>query len=140
MNSFETFVDVRFAHCDPAGIVFFPRYFEMLNGVVEDWFSGPLALPFSLMHGEMGCGIPTVHLDTTFERASRLGDRLRFTLTAQRIGASSCVLNHVAQSGGQVCVRFKQTIAWVNLAQMKAHPWPESVRARMQDFLAPSGD
>ena len=25
---------VRFQHCDPAGIVFYPRYFEMLNSVV----------------------------------------------------------------------------------------------------------
>ena len=27
-------VPVRFSHCDPAGIVYFPRYFDMINGVV----------------------------------------------------------------------------------------------------------
>ena len=34
---------VRFGHCDPAGIVFYPRYFEMLNALVEDWISEGLA-------------------------------------------------------------------------------------------------
>ena len=32
---FERNKRVRFAHCDPAGIVFYPRYFEMLNELVE---------------------------------------------------------------------------------------------------------
>ena len=41
---------VRFADCDAAGIVFFPRYFEMLNGVVEDWFAGPLGASFRELH------------------------------------------------------------------------------------------
>ena len=27
---------VRFQHCDPAGIVFYPRYFEMLNTTIEE--------------------------------------------------------------------------------------------------------
>ena len=37
-------VPVRFSHCDPASIVYFPRYFDMINGVVEDWFAGALGL------------------------------------------------------------------------------------------------
>ena len=28
---------VRFSDCDPAGIVFYPQYFVMFNGLVEDW-------------------------------------------------------------------------------------------------------
>ena len=40
---------VRFGHCDPAGIVFFPRYFEMLNELVEDWFAQALGLPFAVL-------------------------------------------------------------------------------------------
>ena len=30
---------IRFRHCDAAGIVFYPRYFEMMNDLVEDWFA-----------------------------------------------------------------------------------------------------
>ena len=31
-------IQVEFNHCDPAGIVFYPRYFEMTNSVVEIFF------------------------------------------------------------------------------------------------------
>ncbi|CPO21707.1 4-hydroxybenzoyl CoA thioesterase [Bordetella pertussis] len=34
---FVSEVEVRFRHCDPAGIVFYPRYFEMINDFVEEW-------------------------------------------------------------------------------------------------------
>ena len=49
---FTTTVQVRFADVDPAGIVFYPRYFEMLNGAVEDWFAQQLGLDFATMHLE----------------------------------------------------------------------------------------
>ncbi len=29
---------VRFTHTDPAGYDFFPRFFEMFQACVEDWF------------------------------------------------------------------------------------------------------
>ena len=32
-------IRIEFNHCDPAGIVFYPRYFEMTNSVVENFFA-----------------------------------------------------------------------------------------------------
>src|SRR5260370_493059 len=37
-SAFVSQVQVLFRHCDPAGIVFYPRYFEMVNDLVEEWF------------------------------------------------------------------------------------------------------
>ena len=28
-------VAIRFSHCDPAGIVYFPHYFDMFNGLID---------------------------------------------------------------------------------------------------------
>jgi 4-hydroxybenzoyl-CoA thioesterase len=36
MARFETTRVLRFGDCDPAGIAYYPRYFDLLNGVVED--------------------------------------------------------------------------------------------------------
>ena len=47
MTAYQREVLVRFAHCDPGGIVFYARYFEMINGVVEDWFEDALEASFS---------------------------------------------------------------------------------------------
>ena len=50
-NPFVSQVEVRFRHCDPAGIVFYPRYFEMINDFVEEWFDKGMGLPFHALRG-----------------------------------------------------------------------------------------
>jgi 4-hydroxybenzoyl-CoA thioesterase len=35
-GAFTRTVAIRFSHCDPAGIVYFPNYFDMFNGLIED--------------------------------------------------------------------------------------------------------
>ena len=30
---------IRFEHCDAAGIIFYPRFFGLVNETVEDWFA-----------------------------------------------------------------------------------------------------
>src|SRR6476469_7646817 len=57
---------VRFADCDPAQMVFYPRYLVMFNDLVEDWFREGLKLPFSYYHFEQQHGLPTVHLEVDF--------------------------------------------------------------------------
>jgi len=38
-GAFTRTVPIRFSHCDPAGIVYFPHYFDMFNGLIEDWYT-----------------------------------------------------------------------------------------------------
>jgi len=51
-NAYTYEEKVVFRHCDPAGIVFFPRYFEMINDCVESFFSEVLDWPFEVTMGE----------------------------------------------------------------------------------------
>ncbi len=37
-------VQIEFNHCDPAGIVFFPRYYEMVSSVCENFYKDVGAL------------------------------------------------------------------------------------------------
>ena len=55
---------VLFKHCDPAGIVFYPRYFEMVNDCVEAFFDEALGLPFEDLH-DSGA-MPTAQIQTKF--------------------------------------------------------------------------
>jgi len=36
---------IRFSHCDPAGIVYFPRFFDLAHSTMEDWFADGLGQP-----------------------------------------------------------------------------------------------
>ncbi|MEP6869978.1 MAG: acyl-CoA thioesterase, partial [Novosphingobium sp.] len=88
--AFETSTQIRFAHVDGAGIVFYPRYFEILNAAVEDWFAEALGADFRSMHHERGIGVPTVQLNAEFLAPSLLGDELAVRITPRHVGRSSC--------------------------------------------------
>jgi 4-hydroxybenzoyl-CoA thioesterase len=133
-QTFTTTRRVRFADCDAAGIVFFPRYFEMLNGVVEDWFAGPLEASFRELHMERGVSVPTAAVEARFIAPSRLEDDLTFALTVTRLGGASCGLRHRIGAGDQLRFEATQTIVHVG-ASLKPEPWPEPLRARIRPFL-----
>src|SRR5260370_280943 len=88
-SAFVSQVQVLFRHCDPAGIVFYPRYFEMVNDLVEEWFDRGMGLPFHTLHVQRQVGTPTVSVQCDFTAPSRWHDTLRQVLEVRRIGGAS---------------------------------------------------
>jgi 4-hydroxybenzoyl-CoA thioesterase len=89
MNKFSKPQKIKFKHIDYAGIVFYPRFLEMLNDLVEDWFEEALDRPFSKMHETHG--IPTVDLKVQFKQAARIGEILAKNLWVKELKSSSMV-------------------------------------------------
>ena len=131
---FTTNRRVRFADCDAAGIVFFPRYFEMLNGVVEDWFAGPLGASFRELHQDRHVSVPTAAIEARFMLPSRLEDDLTFSLSVTRLGGASCTLRHRIAAGDQLRFEATQTIVYVG-ASLKPEPWPGALRALIAPYV-----
>lgn len=125
---------VRFEHCDPAGIMFFPRFYALVNEMVEDWFA-VLGAPFAEMHVRQRKGVPTVKLDAEFKRAVRIGERLQQTLRVRHVGHSSCRLLHEAHVDGEQAAWFEQTIVYADLVTLKSEEWPADLRAAMTAYL-----
>lgn len=132
---FATYVTVRFGDCDPAGIVFYPRYFEMFNNLVEDWCAQALGASFRELHLERGLGLPTVHVETSFVAPSELGELLRAELRVLKIGGASVTLQvRLAGPAGEDRVRASLVLALMNLKERRAVPIPEPLRARIAAF------
>src|SRR5512142_1786085 len=89
---FETDKLIRFHHCDPAGIVFYPQYFVLFNELVEDWFDQGLGLDFAELHLRRRLGIPLAHVECDFLAPSQIGERLLMELAVEKIGAASVTL------------------------------------------------
>ncbi len=89
---YERLIQIEFNHCDPAGIVFYPRYFEMVNSVIENFFADVVGRSFAQMHNGAANGVPTVAIETSFQRPSRLGDKVLFSLAVEKIGGSSLLM------------------------------------------------
>ena len=133
---FEREERVRFGHCDPAGIVFYPRYYEMLNAVVEDFFTLGLHIPFDQLLGVRRVGLPTVQLDSGFERISRMGDVLRQRVALEHLGRSSLRLFHHYEGPDGRRAWFRQSLVCTSLETHRAQPLPDDVRSAL---LALSG-
>lgn len=134
--TFVTEHPVRFAHVDAAGIVFYPRYFELLNAAVEDFFARDVGADFRSLHIDRRIGVPTVKLDTDFIAPSRLGDVLEFHIDVVKVGRSSVDLAVEIKSGDQVRFRVKQVLVCMDLESGKSLPWPEDVRPRAPELVA----
>lgn len=123
--SYQRRVQVEFNHCDPAGIVFYPRYFEMVNSVVENFFADVLAYPFRRIHLDEGAGVPTVSIAANFTAPSRLGDVLNFSLTVRRVGRTSLDLTIAAEGR----MRADVTLVWVKAGRAAA--WPAEIGEKL---------
>jgi 4-hydroxybenzoyl-CoA thioesterase len=133
MSRFTRETIIRFAHCDPAGIIFYPRFFALVNEVVEDWFAA-LGHSFRELHVAQKKGIPTVRFETEFVGPVRIGDTLQQSLGVEALGRSSCQLKHIAAVADGTVARFDQTIVFTDLASMKSEPWPADLRAAIERF------
>ena len=134
--SFTKSTLIRFRHCDPAGIVFYPRYFEMLNDLVEDWFQS-MDWDFASLHSEKQQGIPTVKIETEFLAASRLGDVLELRLELLKLGNSSFELAYVASCNGELRLQAKANLVYISNdgQQIKSLPIPDKLREKMHPYL-----
>ncbi|WP_369048170.1 acyl-CoA thioesterase [Tenacibaculum sp. UWU-22] len=125
---------VRFEHCDAAGIVFYPRFFTMLNGLVEDWFRESLNFPFEEMHNNSG--IPTVDIKTQFKSPAKMGQILTKSLWIKKLGDSSCTYEYHFKVDERIVLEGEGTIVFVNLTAKGIKPknWGE-LRSKMEPFL-----
>ena len=128
---------IRFKHIDYAGIVFYPRFLEMLNDLVEDWFEEALERPFSKIHETNG--IPTVDLKVQFKNAARLGQVLQKKLWVKNIGFASvlCGFEFVDEEGKTT---LSGEVTLVNVAfnkdrnDIKAEPFSEEIKVRILKY------
>jgi 4-hydroxybenzoyl-CoA thioesterase len=134
---FERSVRIRFGHCDPAGIVFFPRYYELFNALVEDWVNEGLGLSYAELLGPRRVGLPTVAQRTEFLAPSFMGDEVHMGLDLLRLGRSAFDLRLSCRCKEQWRVKMHTTLVCTNLLSHKAMPLPEDLRAAMLAWPQP---
>jgi 4-hydroxybenzoyl-CoA thioesterase len=135
-NAFRSRQLVRYFHCDPGGIVYFPRFFDMFNVALEDWFAEALACPWGTdLIGARQLSTLSLAIRVEFLRACRLGEVLDFDLWPTRLGRSSIQLALAGRAAGAERLRAAWTICLVSREQFRSAPIPDDLRARMQSLL-----
>lgn len=127
---------IRFSHTDPAGIVYFPVYFDMFNGVVEDWFTHALGLNYAQMILERRLGLPIVHAECDFLVPSRMGETLTMGVIVEKIGRSSLKIRINAEIGDQLRLSGGLTVVTTSLDNFGPMPIPSDLRDAMEAYAA----
>lgn len=138
--AFSVDMPIRFSHSDPAGIVYYPNYFDMFNAVIEDWFAGPLGVDYAAQILKSRLGFPTVHAECDFFVPSRMGERLTFTLLVRAIGRSSMRLEIVGHVGMQERLRARLVLVVISLDTSRSIAIPEDLRTRFTAYQQDSKD
>ena len=136
-RAFERDTLIRFHHCDPAGIVFYPQYFVLFNELVEDWFNEGLGMDFARFHTEQHLGVPMAHVECDFLAPSKVGDVLRFRLAVKQIGTTSFTLAVRAEKDGEVRVRATLVLVLASLTARRPVPIASEMKSRLQRFIVP---
>ncbi|MCM2552341.1 acyl-CoA thioesterase [Burkholderia glumae] len=132
--SFEKDYLIRFSHCDPAGIVYFPQYLVLTNWALEDFFNEGLKVDFAGLI-ERRLGIPIVKLQTEFVRASRQGEVLTLRIEVTRLGERSLTATFTGRVGDEVRLRSEQVFVMISLDKVASMPFPDDVRAALRRYL-----
>lgn len=134
---------IRFQHCDPAGLIFYPRVFELGGEVIEDWFMEWSGYTPHAFHKIENRSLPTVKTTCEFFDQVRLSDQITFALTVDKIGRSSLSLSIEASRSGDLCFRITPDLVQVALGddgRYRACPFSDDVRQRLACYMNTAPD
>ena len=127
---------IRFHHCDPAGIVFFPQFFYLLHEAKED-FLAHIGFPQHRMITS-GFGTPVVDIKTGFQGMCRYGDDITISVSISKIGNSSIGMDYEIHSVGMLKLTSSWVLVYSTLPGGKPVRIPEDLRKAMHPYLQQS--
>ena len=124
---------IEWGDCDPAGIVFYPRFFAMFDSCTTAMFSQALGMSkFQFIKHYSFLGYPMVDTRARFIKPAKFGDDVTVETTITEFRRSSFDVRHRLMNGGELAVECCDTRVWAardpnDPEKIKAHPIPAEV-------------
>ena len=124
---------IEWGDCDPAGIVFFPRYFAMFDSCTTALFSQALGMSkFQLFKHYKFAGYPMVDTRARFLKPCKFGDDVVIETKVVKFGRSSFDVEHRITLNAELCVEAFDKRVWVERDpadpdKIKAAPVPQDI-------------
>ena len=127
---------IEWGECDPAGIVFYPRFFAMFDNATTLLFSAALGMTKYQFLAKYDCaGYPMVDTRARFLVPARFGDDVTIETRATDLRRSSFDVHHRLLKNGALAVEGFETRVWVTgdpaKGTMKGAPIPQAVIERL---------
>ena len=136
MPTFTLDITIDWADCDPAGIVFYPQFFRMMNTATHEMF-GKAGLPFHEMVQRYGtAGVPMLDVQATFRSPARYGDRVHIESEVAEWRDKTFIVRHVMRLGARVVLEAREVRVWAIEDKaapngMRAVPIPAEIKAML---------
>jgi 4-hydroxybenzoyl-CoA thioesterase len=126
-------VRIEWGDCDPAGIVFYPRYFEIFETCIATLFERATGMTkYQMLRAYDFAGYPVVQARAQFLSPAKFGDDVMAETSIGEFRRSSFDVHHRVTNGDKPAVEGFETRVWVGRdpddpAKLKAKPIPQDV-------------
>lgn len=127
-------LEIDWSDCDPAGIVFYPQFFRMMNTGTHKLFERA-GLPFHQLIARFGtAGVPMLDTQATFKSPARFGDKVTLETEITEWRERTFLVRHVMKNGDRVVLEGREVRAWAKHDPsapngIRAVPIPAEVKA-----------
>ncbi len=142
MVSHERVVSVRWGECDPAGIVFYPRFFEWFDRSTEALFTA-VGLRWPALFAQYRVsGVSIVESGARFTAPVRHGDEARIRSAVKEVRDKTFRVDHEVSVNGTPCATGFEVRAWIALpdtpgGRLRSASIPAEVAARLKGEARP---
>lgn len=128
-------IRIEWGDCDPAGIVYFPRYFEFFDACTRALFERAGLFKRDMLKTYEIVGIPVVDMKANFKIPSRFGDDVAVLSSVTKWGTSSFVVHHLLMKGDAIAIECFETRVWAgnrngDPERLEARTIPDAIKAK----------
>lgn len=133
---FRRQLTIEWGHCDPAGIVFNPHFFEFFDASTWLLFEAVLGVKAQELTTVYGIfGIALVDARANFLKPARFGDTVEIASRVSAFRRASFDVEHRLSVNGTLAIEGEETRVWAvcrkdDPDRIKAAPIPQDVIAR----------
>lgn len=136
--TFRRQMTIEWGHCDPAGIVFNPRFFEFFDRNTWMLFDAALGVKPQELAATYGIlGLPLVDARANFLKPAKFGDAIEIASRVSEFRRSSFDVEHIITLDGERVVEGGETRVWAG--RNKDHPEKMSAVAIPPEVIAKFG-
>jgi 4-hydroxybenzoyl-CoA thioesterase len=131
-------VKIEWGDCDPAGIVFYPRYFAMFDASTTALFERALGMTkYQFLKRYQAVGYPMLETAARFLTPTRFGDSVVIETSLSKLGRSSFDVTHRLTKDGELAVECTEKRVWVtrdpdDAERIKSQAIPEEIVDRLR--------
>jgi 4-hydroxybenzoyl-CoA thioesterase len=136
---------IEWGDCDPAGIIYYVRYFEIFDVSTTMLFERAIGMKkIQYLKAYNFLGHPVAETRAKFRRPTRFGDEVTIVTQVVAVGRSSIKLEHRLFHEGALAVEGTETRVWAvrdpnDPMRVKSEPIPAEIAERLRNAPAIAG-